>query len=167
MSGFKKFKKNVAYNQIKRQVEEIKCLNAKLREYQDQEQDMKTKLLENRYQLDNKEAIVKESNMVHKLKELEDSHIIAELRQRVASLECTIQELVTTGQLNGDPSDDAEDCKLNRTSSIDVEDDLDDSFCLKHNELKMKLSISSIKSKEVKLNGFDEEKEPIDNPSEQ
>ena len=37
--------------------------------------------------------------MVHKLKELEDSHIIAELRQRVAALEVNIQELVTTDQI--------------------------------------------------------------------
>ncbi len=37
--------------------------------------------------------------MVHKLKELEDSHIIAELRQRVAALEVHIQELVTTDQI--------------------------------------------------------------------
>lgn len=37
--------------------------------------------------------------MVHKLKEVEDSHIIAELRQRVAALEVHIQELVTTDQI--------------------------------------------------------------------
>ncbi len=155
--GFFFSKKNVAYNQIKRQVEEIKSLNAKVREYQEQEQDMKTKLLENRYQLDNKEAIVKESNMVHRLKELEDSHIIAELRQRVASLECTIQELVTTGQLNGNNSESNDHYKAHRTLSVEGDDDLDDSFCLKH-----KLSISSIK--DTKLNGFQEERsdDPIE-----
>ena len=38
--------------------------------------------------------------MTHKLQEVEDAHIIAELRQRVASLEVQIQEFVTTGQLN-------------------------------------------------------------------
>lgn len=37
--------------------------------------------------------------MIHKLKELEDAHVIAELRQRVAALEVHIQELVTTDQL--------------------------------------------------------------------
>jgi hypothetical protein len=39
-------------------------------------------------------------NMTHKLQELEDAQTIAELRQRVASLEVQIQEFVTTGQLN-------------------------------------------------------------------
>ena len=38
--------------------------------------------------------------MTHKLQELEDAQTIAELRQRVASLEVQIQEFVTTGQLN-------------------------------------------------------------------
>lgn len=40
--------------------------------------------------------------MTHKLQEAEDAHLIAELRQRVASLEVNIQELETTGQLNND-----------------------------------------------------------------
>ena len=56
--------------------------------------------IELKYFLDDKEALVKELNMTHKLQEVEDAHIIAELRQRVASLEVHIQELVTTGQLN-------------------------------------------------------------------
>ena len=38
--------------------------------------------------------------MVHILKELESSHLIAELRQRVAELDVHIQELVTTDQIN-------------------------------------------------------------------
>ena len=49
---------------------------------------------------DDKEAQLKELKMTHKLQEVEDAHIIAELRQRVASLEVQIQEFVTTGQLN-------------------------------------------------------------------
>ncbi len=56
--------------------------------------------MENRRQLDDKAALVKELNMTHKLHEAEDAHIIAELRQRVAALEVQIQELVTAGQLN-------------------------------------------------------------------
>lgn len=92
--------KQVAYNQIKRQVDEIKRLNVSLQEFVDKDLDTKNQLLEYRYQLDDKEAKLKELNMVHKLKELEDSHIIAELRQRVAALEVHIQELVTTDQIN-------------------------------------------------------------------
>ena len=49
---------------------------------------------------DDKEAQLKELKMTQKLQEVEDAHIIAELRQRVASLEVQIQEFVTTGQLN-------------------------------------------------------------------
>ena len=66
----------------------------------EKELDIKMSLMEFRRQLDDKEALVKESNMTHKLQEAEDAHLIAELRQRVASLEVQIQELVTTGQLN-------------------------------------------------------------------
>ena len=92
--------KQVAYNQIKRQDEEIRKLNAHILEMREKELDTKMALMEFRRQLDDKEALVKESNMSHKLHEAEDAHLIAELRQRVASLEVQIQELVTTGQLN-------------------------------------------------------------------
>jgi hypothetical protein len=62
--------------------------------------DTSKQLMEYRRQLDDKDAQLKELNMTHKLQEVEDAHIIAELKQRVASLEVQIQELVTTGQLN-------------------------------------------------------------------
>ena len=48
----------MAYNQIKRQVEEIKKLNTTLQEYIDKDLDIKSQLLEYRYQLDDKEAKV-------------------------------------------------------------------------------------------------------------
>jgi hypothetical protein len=67
---------------------------------QEKELENKSQLVEYRRQLDDKEAQLKELNMTHKLQEAEDAHIMAELRQRVASLEVQIQELVTTGQLN-------------------------------------------------------------------
>lgn len=89
----------MAYNQIKRQDEEIKKLEALATQYQNKELDLKSNLNELKRHLDDKEAKVKELNMTHKLKELEDAHVIAELRQRVAALEVQIQELVTTGQL--------------------------------------------------------------------
>ena len=92
--------KQVAYNQIKRQDDEIRKLNTQIQQMQEKELDTKSQLVEYRRQLDNKEAEVKESNMTHKLQEAEDAHVIAELRQRVASLEVQIQEFVTTGQLN-------------------------------------------------------------------
>ena len=66
----------------------------------EQDLEMKSLLKENRRQLDDKDARLKELNMTHRLQEAEDAHVIAELRQRVASLEVQIQELVTTGQLN-------------------------------------------------------------------
>jgi len=94
--------KQVAYNQIKRQDDEIKKLEAITVKYQNKELDFKNNLNELKRHLDDKEAKVKELNMTHKLKELEDSHVIAELRQRVAALEVQIQELVTTGQLYTD-----------------------------------------------------------------
>ena len=94
--------KQVAYNQIKRQDEEIRKLNAQIQEMREKELYIKMNLMEFIRQLDDKEALVKESNMTHKLQEAEDAHLIAELRQRVASLEVQIQEFVTTGQLAND-----------------------------------------------------------------
>lgn len=92
--------KQVAYNQIKRQDDEIKRLNNLITQYQNKELDSKNQMNELRHQIDDKEAKMKELSMTHKLKEVEDAHLIAELRQRVAALEVQIQELVTTGQLN-------------------------------------------------------------------
>lgn len=68
----------------------------------DKEVDQKSQLVELRRQQDDRDALLKELNMTHKLQEAEDAHLIAELRQRVASLEVHIQELETTGQLNYD-----------------------------------------------------------------
>lgn len=92
--------KQVAYNQIKRQDEEIRKLNQQISHILEKELDQKSQLVELRRQLDDKDALLKELNMTHKLQEAEDAHLIAELRQRVASLEVNIQELETTGQLN-------------------------------------------------------------------
>lgn len=92
--------KQVAYNQIKRQDEEIRKLNAQIQQTLEKEQDSKSQLTEYRRQLDDKEAQLRESNMTHKIQEVEDASVIAELRQRVASLEVHVQELLTTGQLN-------------------------------------------------------------------
>lgn len=92
--------KQVAYNQIKRQDEEIRSLNHQIKTLKEKELDTKMSLMEFRRQLDDKQAEVTESKMSHKLHEAEDTHLIAELRQKCASLEVQLQELVTTRQLN-------------------------------------------------------------------
>jgi len=92
--------KQVAYNQIKRKDEEFRNLTAEILQMKETGLDTSKILMDYRRQLDDKEALIKEQNMTHKLQEMEDAHIIAELKQRVASLEVQIQELVTTGQLN-------------------------------------------------------------------
>lgn len=92
--------KQVAYNQIKRQDEEIRKLNCQITLMCEKEQESKSQLMEYRRQLDDKEALLKESMMTHRIQEIEDASVIAELKQRVASLEVQIQEFLTTGQLN-------------------------------------------------------------------
>ncbi len=92
--------KQVAYNQIKRKDEEFRNLTAEILQMKETGLDTSKILMEYRRQLDDKEALIKEQSMTHKLQEMEDAHIIAELKQRVASLEVQVQELVTTGQLN-------------------------------------------------------------------
>lgn len=92
----------MAYNQIKRQDDEIRKLNQQISQILERELEAKCQLVELRRQMDDKDALLKELNMTHKLQEAEDAHSIAELRQRVASLEVHILELETTGQLNRD-----------------------------------------------------------------
>ncbi|CAF0773595.1 unnamed protein product [Brachionus calyciflorus] len=92
--------KHVAYNQIKRQDEEIRKLNLHVSQMLEKENETKCQLIEYRRQLDNKEALLRESNLTHKIKQGEDAIVIAELKQRVASLEVQMQEFLTTGQLN-------------------------------------------------------------------
>ena len=92
--------KQVAYNQVKRQDEEIRKLNSQITLMCEKEQESKSQLMEYRRQIDDKEALLKESMMTHKIQEIEDASVIAELKQRVASLEVQIQEFLTTGQLN-------------------------------------------------------------------
>lgn len=92
--------KQVAYNQIKRKDEEFRMLNAEILQMKETGLDTSKSIMEFKRLLDDKEALLKEQNMTHKLQEVEDAHIIAELKQRVASLEVQLQEVVTTGQLN-------------------------------------------------------------------
>jgi len=94
------FQKQVAYNQIKRKDEEFRNLNAEILQMKETGLDTSKALMEYKRQIDDKDALLKELKMTHKLQEIEDAHTIAELKQRVASLEVTVQELVTTGQLN-------------------------------------------------------------------
>lgn len=72
--------------------------------------------------------------MTHKLQEVEDAHVIAELRQRVASLEVQIQEFVTTGQLN-DNEKNMYMYQQMSGSSISLADFSYDDVCIKINFL--------------------------------
>lgn len=91
--------KQVAYNQIKRKDEEFRNLSAEILQMKETGLDTSKSLMDYRRQVDDKDALLKELKMTHKLQEIEDAHMIAELKQRVASLEVQLQELVTTGQL--------------------------------------------------------------------
>lgn len=90
----------MAYNQIKRKDEEFRSLNAEILQMKETGLDTTKTLMEYKRQIDDKDALLKELKMTHKLQEMEDAHTIAELKQRVASLEVTVQEILTTGQLN-------------------------------------------------------------------
>lgn len=91
--------KQVAYNQIKRKDEEFRSLSAEILQMKETGLDTSKSLMDYRRQVDDKDALLKELKMTHKLQEIEDAQLIAELKQRVASLEVQLQELVTTGQL--------------------------------------------------------------------
>ncbi|RMZ95686.1 ecotropic viral integration site 5 -like protein [Brachionus plicatilis] len=141
--------KQVAYNQIKRQDEEIRKLNAQITQMCEKELDSKSHLMEYRRQLDDKEALLKESMMTHKIQEIEDASVIAELKQRVASLEVQIQEFLTTGQLND--TGKSLDLYNGMSGSIDKLIDMNDDL---KNLMSSQTSLLSDKISLIRTNSF-------------
>ena len=92
--------KQVAYNQIKFQDEKKSKLNSQISQMLEKELFFQIQEVEYERKFDNKEVQLKELNKSRNLQEVKDATVIAELRQRVESLEVQIQELVNTRVLN-------------------------------------------------------------------
>ncbi|CAF0762374.1 unnamed protein product, partial [Didymodactylos carnosus] len=94
--------KQVAYNQIKRQDEEIQRIKLELQQSQTKENELRTQMIDVRYQMRDLEIKQKEDSMMIKIRDAESTQMIGDLRQKIAELEVKNQELVTADQLSDD-----------------------------------------------------------------
>ncbi|XP_013790210.1 ecotropic viral integration site 5 ortholog-like isoform X1 [Limulus polyphemus] len=89
----------VNLNQSRRQTEELEKLQKTLDETVEREKELQNQLKDEERKYGNLESKVKEEQMMAKIKEVEHTQVIAELRQKISSLEIKNQELMTVGQL--------------------------------------------------------------------
>jgi len=134
----------VSLNQIRRQSEELtrsqeqqEALNNKVRELNKLIQEEKRKFidLDSRY---------KEMQMMNRIKDLEQTQVIAELKQKLSSLDVRREELVTAKKLmeaGSEPSDSSD--LTNRMSELQSEMFRLDASNIKLNSLTIQLSNGS------------------------
>ncbi|CAF1539373.1 unnamed protein product [Adineta ricciae] len=91
--------KQVVYNQIKRQDDEIQRMRLELDESRVREQELRAQLNETKNQMHDGELRLKEDSMMLRIREAESTQAIGDLRQRIAELEVQNQELITRGQI--------------------------------------------------------------------
>ncbi|XP_076353899.1 ecotropic viral integration site 5 ortholog-like isoform X2 [Tachypleus tridentatus] len=89
----------VNLNQIKRQTEEMEKLQKTLEKTVEREKELHNLLKDEERKYGNLDSKIKEEQMMTKIKEVEHTQVIAELRQKISSLEVKNQELTIVGQL--------------------------------------------------------------------
>ncbi|XP_022254208.1 ecotropic viral integration site 5 ortholog-like isoform X1 [Limulus polyphemus] len=103
----------VTLNQITHQEEKVKTLHKTMDETVEREKDLQNQLKEEQIKYANLDSKIKEEQMLAKIKEVKHTQVIAELRQKIASLEAMSQEIMTVGQLRIRPdhmgSEDSKD----------------------------------------------------------
>ncbi|XP_028968405.1 ecotropic viral integration site 5 ortholog [Galendromus occidentalis] len=98
----------VSVNQVRRQAEELKTLQQEKDKSLTRERELESQLREATRKYTDLEGTLKEERMNSKIKECEQDQLIAELKQRISSLEIKNQELVTVGELSKGSSDSDE-----------------------------------------------------------
>ncbi|CAF3841185.1 unnamed protein product [Rotaria magnacalcarata] len=91
--------KHVLHNQIKRQDDEMQRVRLELEKSRIRENELRTQLNEFKNQLYDREMRKKEDSMMLRIREVESTQAIGDLRQRIAELEVANQELITRGQI--------------------------------------------------------------------
>ncbi|XP_022236978.1 ecotropic viral integration site 5 ortholog-like isoform X2 [Limulus polyphemus] len=100
----------VSLNQIRRQVEEVEKLQEKLETVSAKKRSLQSQLKEEQRKNVDLHSQMKEERVMSRIREVEQTQIIAELKQKISSLEIKNQEIVTAGQLSsGGESDDIKD----------------------------------------------------------
>ncbi|XP_063422949.1 ecotropic viral integration site 5 ortholog-like isoform X4 [Mytilus trossulus] len=90
---------HICSNQIRRMDEENKLLKAKYEEGLEREKKLDGHIKEHIRKIDDMQSQRREETMMLKIKEAENTHVIAELKQRIAELEIQKEEIWTADQL--------------------------------------------------------------------
>ncbi|XP_074600959.1 ecotropic viral integration site 5 [Brevipalpus obovatus] len=101
----------VSLNQIRRQAEEINKIRREQDSISDQRVNFSKELQQERQKYIELDSKFKEQQFMNRIKDMEQTQIIAELRQKVSALEVTKEELVTVQKLeeSGNEPQDSEE----------------------------------------------------------
>ncbi|KAF7493516.1 Ecotropic viral integration site 5 -like protein [Sarcoptes scabiei] len=91
---------NVTMNQIRRQADEMKKLQEQHDEVLERERKAQNELNKEKGRFSDLDFQMKEQQMMKRIKELEQTQTVAELRQKISSLETKIEEYVTKLKLS-------------------------------------------------------------------
>ncbi|KAH7641683.1 ecotropic viral integration site 5 ortholog [Dermatophagoides farinae] len=91
---------NVTMNQIRRQADEMKKLQEQYDDVLERERQAHTLLNKEKSKFSDLDFQMKEQQMMKRIKELEQTQLVAELRQKISSLETKIEEYVTKLKLS-------------------------------------------------------------------
>jgi len=81
---------NVTMNQIRRQAEEMRKVQAELENTQTEQQETMSSLNLEKSRFTDLDFQMKEQQMMRRIKELEQTQLVAELRQKISSLETKV-----------------------------------------------------------------------------
>ncbi|CAG2238652.1 EVI5 [Mytilus edulis] len=145
---------HICSNQIRRMDEENKLLKAKYEEGLEREKKLDGHIKEHIRKIDDMQSQRREETMMLKIKEAENTHVIAELKQRIAELEIQKEEIWTADQLE------------NKSGHQDLENRI---FDLQDEVLQLKFFQNSPKSTsynglEVSDSESEEDFEELENP---
>lgn len=91
----------VSLNQIRRQADEISKYQEMSDKVSEKERELHSLVQDEARKITNLESQMKEERMNARIREVEHTQIIAEMKQKISALEIKNQELLTAGQLRG------------------------------------------------------------------
>lgn len=113
----------VSLNQIRRQAEEINKIRDLEKEFNDKERQWANKLIDEQRKFMDLDSHLKELQMMNRIKDLEQTQLIAELKQKVSSFEVRKEENVTLNKLKLSGEDTIDNIALqNRMAELQLDE---------------------------------------------
>ena len=112
----------VSLNQIRRQAEELNRIRDTEKVFSEKERQWTNKLIGEQRKYMDLDSRLKEQQMMNRIKDLEQTQLIAELRQKVSSIEVRKEENITVDKIgqSGDDSMDSMDLQ-NRMAELQID----------------------------------------------